>query len=491
MNNPKVIPLERPVKLELQQQEPVPLVVDMDGTLICTDILWEATIQLLKKNPLYLFQLLRWLLKGKAYFKERIFERVQINSAIIPLNTDLLKFLNHQSHLGRKLILATASPRSVAVEICKRCPIFDEIYGTDSRTNLSGKQKLAMLIQHFGRANFDYIGNSSDDLVIFRSARYTYLVNPGRSLQSKTRKGSNLIKVWQTKKTNLASAVRSLRIYQWVKNLLVFVPLLTSHNFSSWPLILQSFIAFIAFSMVASAGYLVNDLFDIDGDRVHPRKRDRPIASGDFSIPHAILLAVAFFVAGFLLSFFSPTYFWIVLLTYFATSLFYSFYLKKLVLYDVFILAVLYSVRVVAGGIVSGVPLSFWLIAFSTFIFLSLAFVKRYSELVKLTNEPGLRSRGREYMLSDLHLLEIMGIVSGFMAVVVFSLYIDSREVVELYSNPKLLWVISLLFLFWISRIWLCTIRGKMTDDPIIFAMKDKTSYFICLLVALTIFIAT
>ncbi len=368
-------------------------------------------------------------------------------------------------------------------------PIFDEIYGTEE-INLKGENKLKILIKEFGESKFDYIGNSHSDLKIIASARYAYLVNPSKSLEKKARKISNLKYTWRSRKPQLRDYIKAMRVYQWIKNLLIFVPLFTSHSFSSLAMILQATGAFFAFNFVASSGYIINDLFDLNSDRSHPRKRFRPFASGKLSILSGVILAVVLLSGGLLIGSILSFLFLGILLVYFIVSFSYSMYFKKIVLFDVFILAILYSTRVIAGGKVIYVPISFWLIAFSTFMFLSLAFVKRYSELMKITNEAGLKEWGREYIALDLNLLQIMGVVSGFLSVVVFSLYIYSPEVSQLYSHPKFLWGISLLFLFWISHIWVVTNRGKMKDDPIVFAIKDITSYFIFFIILLFIYLS-
>lgn len=467
-----------------------PLVVDLDGTLINTDLLFEGFILLIKKNLLYIFPCFLWLIKGKAYLKNKILSKVQVLSELLPYNLELLDFLRSEHRNGRKLVLATASPLANAIEISNFQQIFSETYGTTESINLKGKRKSELLISRFGKSNFDYVGNSNADLAIFSSSRYAYLVNPSGSLERRTKKIAALKNTWNSKKLSPKTFIKSIRAYQWIKNLLIFVPLITSHSISSVGLLSQAVGAFFSFSFVASAGYLINDLLDLNSDRSHPRKRFRPLASGQMSILSGVILAGVLLTGGLILASMLNWLFLLVVIFYFVTSFTYSVYFKRIVLYDVFILALLYSIRVFAGGIVTDISLSFWLIAFSTFIFLSLAFVKRYSELAQVKGENGLKDRGREYFTEDIHLLQTMGIVSGFMSVIVFSLYIDSKEVRDLYHQPKLLWAISLLFLFWISRIWLITIRGKMTDDPIVFALKDKTSYFIFLFVAIIILVS-
>ena len=477
---------EKLVKLQLEEND-FPLVVDLDGTLIKTDLLHEAVIMLLRKNFFYVFVLPLWLLKGKVYLKDKIFKIVSPRYELLPNNKPLLSFLYNESARGRKLVLATASLASSAKEISKVYPIFEEIYGTET-VNLKGSNKLTVLIEEYGEYKFDYIGNSLADLKIIGSARYSYLVNPSKALEQKTKQISDLRYTWKSEKISWEDYAKAIRAYQWLKNLLIFVPLLTSHSFNSFSLILQTVAAFFAFSFTASSGYVINDLMDLSADRVHPRKQKRPFASGKLSIPSGVILAFVLFSSGLFIASQLNEWFLLITLGYFAISVSYSMYLKKIVLYDVFILALLYSTRIIAGGTVSKIPISFWLISFSTFIFLSLAFVKRYSELMKANDKRGLLDKGRGYGTQDLDLLQVMGIVSGFLSIVVFCLYINSPEVSHLYAHPKFLWSISLLILFWISRVWLITNRGEMTDDPIVFAIKDKSSYVIFSAIALIMF---
>jgi 4-hydroxybenzoate polyprenyltransferase len=469
----------------------IPLVVDLDGTFIYSDLFFEGIILLLKKNLFYLFNCLLWLLKGRVYFKNRIYENVYVSYTLLPYNIELLKFLKTESENGRKIVLATASLKAQAVEIAKLYPIFEEVYGTENLINLKGSKKEELLVKKFGKGKFDYIGNSHADLKIFASCRYSYLVNPSKFLLKETGKISILKNVWEDRKESWTSYIKAIRAYQWVKNLLVFVPLITSHSFNSLNLIILDLKAFVSFSLIASSGYLINDLLDVNSDRSHPTKRNRPLASGELKISSATILLFILMVGGLYIAASISILFLTILLLYFITSITYSLFIKKIALYDVFVLALLYSLRIFAGGVVIDVSLSFWLIAFSTFIFLSLAFIKRYSELIQIdSNENSLKTRGRQYSLVDLELLQMMGIVSGFMSAIVFSLYINSNEVVKLYQNPKLLWGMSLLFLFWISRMWLITVRGSMTDDPIIFAIKDRTSYVVFLLTGFIIVMA-
>ncbi len=466
-----------------------PIVVDLDGTLLLTDLLHEAIIMLLKKNPSYLFALPFWLFKGKVYMKNKIFKIVSLRYELLPVNKPLLNFLHQESVSGRKLVLATASLASGAKEIAKIYPIFGEVYGTES-VNLKGSNKLKLLVDKFGEYQFEYVGNSYSDLKIMALSRYSYLVNPSKYVERKAGKISELKYVWKLEKVNWKDYLKAIRCYQWLKNLLIFVPVITSLSFYSFHILLEACAAFFAFSFTASSGYVINDLMDLGADRVHPRKRFRPFASGKLSVISGVIVAFVLFGAGLFIASQLNKWFLLVTIGYFIISVSYSVYLKKIALYDVFILGLLYSTRVIAGGIVTHIPISFWLIAFSTFLFLSLAFVKRYSELMKSNDKKGLLSTGRGYVSQDLNLLQIMGISNGFLSVVVFSLYIDSPEVSRLYSHPKLLWSVSLLFLFWINHIWLVTTRGKMKDDPIVFAIKDVTSYIIFFIIAFIMFLS-
>ena len=474
---------------ETDQQ--IPLVVDMDGTLINTDLLMEGFVAYIRKNPLRILNCLVWLLQGKVTLKNKIFSRINFPYQTLPFNQSLLQFLREQKQSGRRLVLATASPLSAARSVAAVHPLFDEVYGTDA-VNLKGSKKQAMLTEKFGAQGYDYVGNSSADLPVFAGARCAYLVNGSRWLEQRTAKVARLKNYWPADRPHfLVSSVKAIRAYQWVKNLLVFVPVITSHSLSTGNSIGKAFLAFLAFSFTASAGYVINDLFDLKSDRIHPRKCKRPFASGNLSLVAGTLLVLLLLLCGVLAGSQLHWHFLVLLFVYFILSLMYSVVLKRLVLLDVFVLALLYSTRVVGGGVATDIPISFWLIAFSTFLFLNLAFVKRFSELMKVDGPSGLHERGREYLSDDLPLLRSMGIVSGFVSVVVFSLYINSPEILRLYTHPKFMWGICLLFLFWICRIWVVTNRGNMTDDPIIYAFKDKSSYVIFILVGFLIWLAS
>jgi len=470
-------------------EKDIPLVVDLDGTFLNTDLLYESIILVIKRNPFYIFLIPIWLLKGKVNLKEKLHQLVNLNFSLLPYNKNLLDFLRAEMGNGRQIVLATASLQSNALQIAKKFPmLFGEVYGTEM-INLKGKKKLEFLLTKYGQFGYDYIGNSYADLPIFAESRHSFLVTDNKILASRTKKISNLQRTWANRRNGFKDFIKAIRVYQWIKNLLIFVPLITSHSFDLKDLI-SAFVGFIAFSMVASSGYLINDLIDLDSDRAHARKCFRPMASGGLSIPVGVLITVILFSTGLAIAALSGLQFLLVVSIYFVLTLAYSLYLKKIAMADVFVLAILYSIRVIAGAVIINVLLSSWLISFSMFLFLSLALVKRYGELYKVKDAGEKINKAREYNLFDLQLLQTMGIASGFISVIVFSLYLDSHDVALLYSNPKPMWIISFLFLFWISRIWLKASHGEMMDDPIIFTVKDKFSYLIFCFIAVIIFIS-
>lgn len=467
-----------------------PLVVDLDGTLIKSDLLYEGIILLLKKNPLYIFLVFLWLLKGKLYVKKEIFNRTKIDPELLPYNHAFLDFLNAEYKKGRKIVLATASLLEYAIQISKYLNIFSEVYGSENETNLKGKSKRDLLVKVFGDKNFDYAGNSKSDLVIFKSARKSILVNPNKIFGTRVKRKVALEYIFENKTNKLILFLESIRIYQWSKNLLVFVPLFTSQHWDDARSFGHIIITFLALGLIASSGYIINDLFDLGSDRSHPRKKKRPLASGEISIQNSMTIAVTFLIMGFGLSAYIGNSLILFLLLYLTLTVSYSIYFKTIVLVDVFFLASLYTMRIIIGASVINVVISFWLLAFSVFIFFSLALVKRYAE-VKLnasTKEDTVKGRG--YSISDLSFIGQIGISSGLIGVVVFALYIDSPEVKIYYTNATYLWLICLMLLYWISFIWHTAFRGNMTDDPIIYSFKSPKSLVVFFIIAVIFVLA-
>ncbi len=467
-----------------------PVCVDLDGTLVRTDLLLESFILLIKRNPLYLFLVPLWLLRGKAALKAGIAARIALNPAALPYNKEFLAWLNSQRATGRSLWLCTAANQRLAEGVASHLALFDGVLASNDRINLAGSAKAAQLVERFGERGFDYCGNERKDLEIWRKARGAVVVQGNSQLQQDAAGVCELVQTFPTQARPLKAIIRALRPHQWAKNALIVVPLLAAHRVSDPGSILAGLLAFVAFSLCASSVYLVNDLLDLEADRAHSRKSKRPFAAGDLSLLAGLLLAPCLLIAAVCIAAFLPPKFWLVLGTYYALTCAYSFVLKGLVLIDALALAGLYTLRIIAGAAAVGVPLSFWLLLFSVFLFLSLAFVKRFAELDSLRRQQRLRAVGRGYHVEDLSLLQSLGTAAGYLSVLVLALYINSPDIEALYSRPKLIWTLCVLMLYWISRVWMKAQRGQMHDDPVVFALKDLQSIGIGTLAAITVFLA-
>lgn len=463
-----------------------PLCVDFDGTLFAGDSLWESLLIVAKNRPFDVLRIPVWILKGKAQFKQEVASRATLDVSLLPYRADVLEFLREQKRSGRHLVLATAAHRSVADAVAAHLPLFDEVAATEGKINLSGQVKLAELEKRFGSGNFDYIGDSSADLCLWQAARNAYLVAPGRRLSSRAARVCTPRQVFGSRPT-ASAALRALRPLQWVKNFLVILPLILSHQ---WMRFGAAGSAFVAFCLCASAIYILNDLLDLDADRRHPRKRKRPLAAGELSVRFGIFLSGSLLIAGFLFAALLPPKFVALLAVYVSLTTAYSFWLKRKLLLDVILLASLYTLRLIAGAAGIDVPMTMWLLAFSMFFFLSLAFAKRYSELLGVEDAGDEKIKGREYRVSDLRIIESVGPCSGYLSVLVFCNYLDSNLVRQLYPRPWVLWLAAPLLLYWITRIWFMARRRKMLDDPIIFAIRDRVSLLAGLLAALLVLAA-
>jgi len=470
------------LSVPLPPPPPAPLYVDMDGTLLATDVLWEMLILLLKSKPALLLRLPFWLLKGKAFLKRQLASHIALNPALLPYRETVVTYLSCEHQKGRDLILATASDQEVADRVARHLGLFSAVLASDGTTNLAGRTKLSAIVRHAESGVFDYIGNSSTDLPIWQQASHAILVQPSRRLLNEVGKTSRIEAVLCPQQPSLTVFLRMLRVHQWSKNVLLLVPLLLAHKFDDPKRILAGVLAFVAFSLAASAVYIVNDLLDLESDRAHPHKGSRPLAAGLVPIPLALAIAVlaaasGFGIAGALL----PKLFVGMLLLYQGTTMAYSLGLKRVAILDVVVLAGLYTIRVLAGSVAVNVPDSPWFLAFSMFLFLSLAFVKRYAELRLAEGNGGsngfLAARG--YLPGDLDLLRSVGAASGYVAVLVFALYINSPEVHTLYHRPVALWLIGPLLLYWVTRVWFLAHRGRMHGDPVVFALSDLPSYFL------------
>jgi len=469
-----------------------PIVVDLDGTLIRSDVLVESGFAFLKNAPLRCLQPLLWLLGGgKAHLKTKLAEHAEIDVTVLPYDQSLLAWLRAEHQAGRKLVLATASHRRFADAIAAHLGLFDTVYATDDTVNLSAHKKRDALVAAYGEQGYDYVGNSHDDVPVWKSADRAYVVNPLRGVERAAQRHGNVERVFESRPHSLKVWAKSLRLHQWLKNLLIFVPLLAGHQLGETHLVLSALLAFLTFGMCASSVYLLNDLLDLEDDRHHPVKHKRPLASGAMPLAIGIGLFPVLLVAAFALAWFLlPWRFSAVLLSYYVLTLAYSVALKRRVMVDVVVLAILYTVRIVAGTAAIGAHLTFWLLAFSMFIFLSLALVKRYAELHTMQAHGQAKTRGRGYVADDLPLLSSLGTASGYLSVLVLALYIQDGGTAHLYRHPQLIWMACPLLLYWVSRTWIITHRGQMHDDPIVFAARDRTSLLVVALCGLIFWLA-
>lgn len=465
-------------------QNAIPLFVDLDGSLIATDCLWESLIILLKEKPLLFLRVPFWILKGKHYFKNRVTDNTDLEVTVLPYRQNVIDYIQTARTTNRRIILATATDERIATKIANFTGVFDNVIATNENVNLAGKNKLERINILTQNSEFDYIGNGTADFTIWSKARRAIVVSSNSSFIDKVRVLNSNIEVLDTASgSRIGTIIKAMRIHQWIKNLLLFVPLLLAHRISEPDVLLKTVIAFISFSLCASSVYVVNDIFDLESDRRHPRKKNRPFASGALGIWVGVILAPLLIAISSLLALFGvSTDFAFTVWTYLLLTGAYSFRLKKIAILDVLLLAGLYSFRLFAGSIAGGVYLSPWLIAFAMFIFLSLAFVKRYSELLLTISTNNSQPSGRGYYATDIEIVQSVGVSSGLISILIFALYMNSREVSTLYNHPQLLWLVGMCLLYWIIRVWLIAHRGEMHDDPIIFTVKDKASYLLGLI---------
>ena len=458
------------------------IVVDLDGTLIRSDSLYECFFLFIRDNPFFLLKILPILLQGKLAVKHYLAKNTlsTFDPSTLPYNQPLLKWLKQQKKNGAQLTLATASSLYIANNIAKHLKIFDIVIGSKD-VNLSAENKRDKLVSIFGMKGFEYIGNSKDDIPIWKASSLIHTSNLDFGVNRLIQKIGITSQAFITQDNNLFSFIKLLRPHQWIKNILVFLPMVVSHKIGDIKLLQQGFLAFLSFSMCASSVYILNDLLDLQNDRKHTTKKFRSLASGEFKIINAVFIFAILVVLAFLIAFlYLPLTFLHLLFTYFLITSFYSFYFKKIAILDVVILALLYTLRVIAGAEANGLTSTFWMLDFCFFIFLSLAFLKRYTELFNLKNSNAkLKAFGRGYYSSDFELLASLGASSGYLAILILGLYINEQSTSNLYNRPLWLWPICPLLIFWISRTWLIAHRGQMQTDPVLFALKDRISRFI------------
>ena len=478
-----------------------PLCVDLDGTLVKSDTLVDTVIVLARQKPLLLLQFPAWLSKGKASFKRNVSRAVSLDVIHLPYNRDLLEYLRQEHARGREIYLATGADAGLAQRVADHLGIFTGVLASDGSINLIGKNKLAAFQERFP-AGFCYIGNARPDVPLLVCCVNPMVANPDASLTSGLKAaGVTPVRNFSDSAPKLKVWLKAIRLHQWAKNTLIFLPLLLAHEHGAGPAV-AALLAFISFGLCASATYLVNDLLDLEADRHHARKRRRPFAAGDLSPIVGVATIVLFLACSLLLAVLLPHAFprlspalalaapwkfleWLVIYAVSTTA--YSLYFKRRVLADVVMLSGLYTIRILAGSAATGVPVSTWLAAFSVFFFLSLAFVKRFAELESLRERNlsagSLAVKGRGYRVSDLEQLRSFGTSAGYASVVVFALYIGNSGGPELYGHASRLWLLVPLLLLWLSRLWLEASRGELHEDPVVYAITDRKSLFMGVLV--------
>jgi 4-hydroxybenzoate polyprenyltransferase/phosphoserine phosphatase len=457
------------------------LVADLDGTLCRTDTLHEALLALICRNPALLLRLPGWLALGRAGFKRRVADEQVIGGDELPLNEDVLNELRAARAAGRRTALVTASDQRQADAVAAATGLFDEVHGTTGDRNLKGAEKAKFLIERFGTGGYDYMGDSRADLPVWASARQAITVGADGALRRAAEGVNGSVRHLASPSSRWRTMLYAARPHQWSKNLLLFVPLLAAHDLSSVGAV---FIGFLAFCMTASAVYIINDLIDLPSDRAHPRKRKRPFAAGALTATTGLVMSGGLLACAAVFGVLTGNPLFLGTLALYLTATFaYSLWLKRKLLVDVLTLAGLYTVRIIAGAAAAGIVLSPWLLGFSMFMFLALAAVKRQAELMDQL-VTGRGSAGRAYLVDDLPILRGITLASGHAAVMVMALYISSDAVQTLYARPEILWLVCPLLLYWILRMVMTTHRGRMTDDPIVFAARDRISLIVVALVA-------
>jgi len=461
----------------MSENEPIPLCVDLDGTLVKLDTLHQSLFLLLRRDPACILRIPGWLAKGKAHLKDQVMQRVALAADALPYNQPFLDWLRKEREHGRSLVLATASNYRTADAVSEHLGIFDETLSSSADTNLRHERKLAAIQKRF--PTFGYAGNDIADFPIWDAADEIVLVNPTRAAYAKY--ATHADHVFIDRCPLVSMLIKAMRCQQWLKNLLIFAPMVLAHHFTDLGVLVKTVTAFFSFSFAASSIYVLNDLFDLSADQHHPRKCKRPFAAGDLSITAGSLLIPLLVILSLVPCLFLPLPFFTALLSYYAITTLYSWRIKQVAIADVLTLAILYTMRIVAGSAATATAASGWFIGFSAFLFLSLALVKRISELREMEVDAGSdhSQRERGYKPGDLRRLLVSGLASGYIAVLVFAFYLGSEKVMRLYSRPALLWVFCPMLLYWITRIWHLAWCNKIHDDPLAFTAKDPQTYLL------------
>ena len=456
---------------------PPHLYVDLDGTLIATDLLHESLLLLLRGSPISILRMPFWLLNGKAVLKREIALRVTLDAAALPYRPGVLELIRQARQEGRRVVLATASDQLLAASVATHLAVFDHVIASNGTSNMSGQTKLEAIQADAAGRPFSYAGDGEVDLTVWRGAQAAIVVSNSQHLRDRVGRFTPIEAKVEVPKTTLKDYLYGLRLHQWLKNLLVFLPLLPILGSVTQTMALRAVSMFVAFGLCASAIYIFNDLLDLESDRRHHRKKHRPFASGVIPISTAVPLALLLLMVSATLALLTlPAVAVAVLIGYVLLTTTYSLLLKRRMLVDVFALAMLYTTRILAGSAATEVEPSFWLLGFSMFMFLSLALAKRYVEIGELRPSDEAGIAGRAYVRGDAVFVLSAGLASGQLSILTLCLYLNDPSIAARYSHPYVLWLLSPLLLYWLVRVWLKAHRGDLHDDPVVFAAMDGIS---------------
>ena len=464
----------------------------MDGTLIKTDLLWEAIVIFLKSNPLNVVLLLWWVLQGKKAFKLQLSKKVSIDPKCLPYNHRFIAYLKEEKEKGRKIFLVSGSAQVYVQAVADEQQLFDEVHGSTQLHNLVGQEKAQYIRALLGdETPFIYAGNDRVDTHVWASADEGVVVRASAATTRKAKSCTQVNHIFSEDENGAFYLIKAMRLHQWVKNLLIFLPALMLHALDNWDLVFSLGFAFLAYCLCASSVYILNDLLDLNADRMHVTKCTRPFAAGNLDIKIGIMAGPILLIAAVFCAWKVSFSFLLMLVAYYLVTVAYSFKLKELLLIDVLTLSLLYNWRILSGAVVVNAVLSPWFLGFTGFLFFSLALAKRSSELQLLKEKESLKVKGRDYYSQDLNQVNILGSGSGLAAVLILALHINSQKVQLLYPQAFLLWFVCIACLYWIARLWMLTGRGLLTQDPIEFALKDPPSYIIGIASLVLLFLAT
>ncbi|MCB1954248.1 MAG: UbiA family prenyltransferase [Rhodocyclaceae bacterium] len=467
----------------------LPLCVDLDGTLIASDTLYDSLAEVLRTCPWRMAEILMALPRGKLAFKQALAGIVVPDPAGLPYRVEVLDWIRAESR-HRPVFLATAADQRIAERVAAHLACFEGVIASRER-NLSGAAKARALEARFGSGGFDYAGNASIDLEVWRCARSAIVVTGDNTLTDRARAVAMVARVFPEDRGKPTPRVwaRAARVHQWVKNLLLFLAPMAAHRLHEPAVFAEAVLGFIAFCLAASAGYLINDLVDLPADRAHSTKRERPIAAGSITVRAGFLGALLLAAAGLMLALALSPGFAGFVAAYLVLGQAYSAWLKRKVLIDVAVLATLYSLRVAAGAAAVEVPLSFWLLALSAYGFVSLALLKRYAELVaEADRATSVAYRG--YRDCDRPVVLAFGAGAGLAASLVMALYVDSQASQNLYAHPEYLWLLVAMLTLGIARLWIAAGRGLLHEDPVLHVFRDRVSLALGAAAALVVVMA-